>query len=179
MYYGDMAKQRSIVADRIEDLLRIKGMSVADLSRASGVSEGSISNILSGNRQNPRSDTVEKIARGFPTSSDYLSGRSGNPEPSDAPPLPDFAAEVVEFMRQLDRGRNYELYIVAKGFVESSEEIRRMARQELIEMMLDYGDEIAGPEQTDLVMETLRRLDQRVYGNSDQPPKSAPQLPAA
>lgn len=129
MYYVVMTNKKSIVATRIEDLLRLKDMSIADLSRATGVSESSISNILSGKRKNPRSDTVEKIARGFPTSPDYLNGHTDNPEPNDAPPLPEFAAEVLDLMRKLDRGRNYELYVVAKGFLESGEEIRRLARR--------------------------------------------------
>src|SRR5687767_15049409 len=115
-----MAKQRSLVAERIEELLRIKGMSVADLSRSSDVSESAISNILSGFRKQPRSDTVEKIARGFPTSTDYLNGHTNDWSPNDAPPLPDYAAEVVDSMRKLDRGRNYELLLIAKSFVDAS-----------------------------------------------------------
>ena len=74
MYYSVMPN-RSIVAGRIENLLRMKGMSAAELSAASQVTESAISNILSGKRQQPRSDTIQKIANAFPTSTDYLKRR--------------------------------------------------------------------------------------------------------
>jgi transcriptional regulator with XRE-family HTH domain len=77
MYYVFMTK-KSEVAERIEELLRIKNMTVADLSRMSGVSESALSNILSGVRKQPKSDTVQKIARGFPTSTSYLSGETND-----------------------------------------------------------------------------------------------------
>lgn len=166
MYYSVMPK-RSIVAERIEDLLRIKNMSAADLSDASGVTESAISNILSGKRLRPRSDTVQKIAMGFPTSTDYLNGKTDNHEPSDAPSLPPYAAEVLESMRKLDNVQNYELYIVAKGFVEAKKEVRQLTRNQIIEMLLDYGDIVAGAEETDRVMRLLEDLERKSQGDDD------------
>lgn len=178
MYYVVMAKKRSVVADRIEELLRIKApMSVADLSRASGVSEGAISNILSGKRGTPRSDTLQKLAIGFPTSTDYLNGKTNNPDPVDAPPLPEYAAEVLDSMRKLDHALNFELYLIAKGFVEAKEEISRIARQEIIDLLLDYGDALGTPEQTNQVMELLQKLDQKFYDNSDSDDPLLPPVP--
>lgn len=172
MYYAVMAKQRSIVASRIEDLLRMKNMSVADLSRASDLSEGAISNILSGKRGTPRSDTIQKLAIGFETSADFLNGKTNNPEPLNAPPLPDYAAEVIASMRKLDGAQNYELHLIARKFVEEREVIRKMARQELIELLLDAGDSLGSPEQTDQIMEFLQKLDRKFYegDDSDDPP---------
>lgn len=170
MYYVSMAKKRSIVAERIEELLRIKApMSVADLSRASGVTESAISNILSGKRERPRSDTIQKLALGFPTSTDYLNGKTNDPDPVDAPPLPDWAAEVVASMRKLDLTQNYQIYLIAQGFVREQEEIRRMGRQDLIELLLDYADALGSPEETNQAMELLQRLDQKFYGSGGSP----------
>ncbi|MCC6455176.1 MAG: helix-turn-helix transcriptional regulator [Caldilineaceae bacterium] len=156
-------------------MLRIKDMSVADLSRLSGVSESALSNILSGARKQPRSDTVQKIARAFPTSASYLNGDTNDWMPSDAPPLPDFAAEVVEFMRKLDRGRNYELLLIAQSFVDANEEIRQITRQEFANMLLDASDELGGEEDTNRVMELLQRLE-RKWTDSDTE-DSTPLLP--
>lgn len=184
MYYAVMQK-RSVVAERIEDLLRIKGMSLTDLSRASHVDISTISNILSGKRKNPRSDTVEKIARGFPTSPDYLNGHTKDWSPNDAPPLPDYAAEVVESMRHLDRGRNYELLVIAKSFVSASEDIRQLTRQEFIDLLVETGDQLGNQEDTNRIMEILQRLERKWNGSDDDddggsPPAGddAPQLPS-
>lgn len=168
MYYSGMTKTRSVIAERIEDLLRIKGMSVADLSRLSDVSESALSNILSGSRKQPRSDTIQKIAKAFPTSTDYLNGKTSNHEPSDAPDLPPYAAEVLESMRKLDSVQNYELYVVAKGFVEAKHKVRQLTRVQIIEMLLDYGDMVAGPEETDRVMRLLEDLEYKSRGEGDE-----------
>jgi transcriptional regulator with XRE-family HTH domain len=178
MYYVVMNK-RSVVAERIEALLRIKDMSVADLSRLSGVTESALSNILSGTRKQPRSDTVQKLAKAFPTSTDYLNGHTNDWQPNDAPPLPEYAAEVVEFMRKLDSGQNYALLAIAKSFVDASEEIRRITRQEFVELLLDAGDELIGEAETNQVMEMLQRLEQKWQeSNGDTPLLTAGQPPA-
>lgn len=161
MYHWGMSKDRSIVADRIERLLQIRDMSVADLSRDTGVSESAISNILSGTRKQPRSDTVQKIARGFGTSPDYLYGHTDDYEPRDAPPLPDYASEVLESMRLLDKGRNYELLLVAKSFVAASRTIKQMAIQESIDLILNVGDELGSEEEVNLVIKYLQELENK------------------
>lgn len=161
MYHWGMSKDRSIVADRIERLLQIRDISVADLSRESGVSESAISNILSGTRKQPRSDTVQKIARGLGTSPDYLYGHTDNYEPRDAPPLPDYAAEVLESMRLLDKSRNYELLLVAKSFVSASRTVRQMAIQESIDLILNIGDELGSEEEVNLVIKYLQQLEHK------------------
>jgi len=155
-----MTKQRSIVADRIEELLRIKNISVADLSRASGVSEGSLSKILSGIRKHPRSDTVQKIADAFPTSSDYLYGKTDHHEPSNAPPLPKYAADVLEFMRQIDSSRNYELWLIARTFADEHDAILKTTYTDLIDAILDMADERDEAE-TDFIVRYLTELERQ------------------
>lgn len=169
MYHTDMDKQldRSIIAERIEALLQMRDMSVAELSRASGVSESSISNILSGFRRQPRSDTVQKIAKGFKTSTGYLNGDTNNPEPNNAPPLPDYAAEVIESMRRLSRSRNYELLLIAQSFVKASQSIDQLAQKDFINYLLDIGDELGGKEETNHVMRLLQLLEGRWNDQDD------------
>lgn len=161
MYDAFMNEQRSVIADRIEELLRRQDITVAQLSRVSGVSESSISNILSGHRKQPRSDTVQKLAKGFGTSIGYLNGETDDPEPENAPPLPDYAAEVIEAMRKLDKVHNYELLLLARTFVEKSESIRNVAQSEIIDLLLDIGDEVAGVEETDRAMKILELLEKK------------------
>jgi transcriptional regulator with XRE-family HTH domain len=78
MYHAAMSEHRSIIAERVEELLRLRGITVAQLSRASELSESSISNILSGFRRQPRSDTVTKLAKGLKTSTGYLNGETSD-----------------------------------------------------------------------------------------------------
>lgn len=166
MYHWGMSKDRSIVADRIERLLQIRDISVADLSRESGVSESAISNILSGTRKQPRSDTVQKIARGFGTSPDYLYGHTDDYEPRNAPHLPDYAAEVLESMRLLDKSRNYELLLVAKSFVAANNAVRQMKIQETIDLILNIGDELGSEEEVNRVIKYLQELEHK-WGKGD------------
>lgn len=177
MYDHTMGKSKSEVVERIEELLRLRNMSVADLSRESHLSESALSNILNGKRTQPRSDTIRKIAKGFSTSVDYLYGYTNDPEPSDAPPLPDYAAEVLASMRKLDKGRNYELLLIAEAFVEARESINRLTRQELMDVLADMSDEVAGEEGTDQMLKLLELLEKKWGKRPLLPPPDEPTEP--
>lgn len=161
MYYAVMSK-RSVIADRIEELLQrhetIK--TAADLSRESGVSESAISNILTGRRQTPRSDVVAKIAEAFGTTTNYLHGLTNDPAPNTAPPLPDYAADVLAAMRQLDRARNYELMVIARSFVQANDSISRITKEEFVNLLIDAADHIS-EEESNLLLRSLQALEQR------------------
>lgn len=163
MYYSCMSKKRSIVADRIEDLLRIRDMSVADLCRESGVSESAVSNILSGLRQQPRSDTVQKIARGFRTSPDYLYGHTEDYEPRDAPPLPEYAQAVLERMRELDAHENYIVRLLANSLSENKQQFRYISLMTVISWIAEeYGLSEEGEELGELLQQFERRVARRL-----------------
>jgi transcriptional regulator with XRE-family HTH domain len=153
-----MISKRSIVADRIEDSLARMGMTAADLSREAGVDESTISNILNGIRKNPRSDTVHKIAKALGTTTDYLYGHTDDWEPSDAPPLPEYARDVMDAMRGLDRARNYELLLIARSFAEHSADLRSASRQETIDAILDFSSEFLGEAEAELILDIATKF---------------------
>ena len=86
---------------RIEELMRVRGLSPAQVARAGGMDKSTLSNILSGKRPNPTARTLEQIATGLSTTLDYLRGNTDDPNPSPAAAWPDFALDVLEAMRSL------------------------------------------------------------------------------
>jgi len=53
----------TIIGDNIKKLRDLAGMSITDLSKASGVGRSTISEIESGKAQNPKSNTITAIAK--------------------------------------------------------------------------------------------------------------------
>lgn len=66
----------SVLYSRITDLTALKKMSLAELERKLGFSNGIIS---TWKKSNPSIDKVEKVANLFDTTTDYLLGRTDNP----------------------------------------------------------------------------------------------------
>lgn len=146
-----------------------------ELSAASGVSKSMISLLRKGKRPNTSAAMVAKLARSLGVSTDYLMGRTDDPSPINAPPLPDYAVQVVEEMRKLDRARNYELLLLAQTFVREHETIRRMSEEDFLRTFLNLGDEVKGEEATNRMMEAFRALERRLASSdsssdgTDQP----------
>lgn len=160
MYYVGMGKGMLII-DRIEERMRQLDMSAAELSRAAKITEGAISNLLSGKRKQPRTSTLARIAKALETSVDYLTGATDNPFISQGEPLPEYAADVVEKMRKLSRARNYELLTIAQAFVEAEARVSLMMMQDLKDMLLEIGEEMTSKEEVDLLLQTLNLLERR------------------
>lgn len=70
----------SVLYSRIVDLTVQKKMSLAELERSLGFSNGIIS---TWKKSNPSIDKVEKVANFFHTTTDYLLGRTDNPSIPD------------------------------------------------------------------------------------------------
>lgn len=66
----------SVLYSRIMDLTALKKMSLAELERKLGFSNGIIS---TWKKSNPSIDKVEKVANLFDTTTDYLLGRTDDP----------------------------------------------------------------------------------------------------
>ncbi|HJE48838.1 MAG TPA: helix-turn-helix domain-containing protein [Lactobacillus johnsonii] len=66
----------SVLYSRITDLTALKKMSLAELERKLGFSNGIIS---TWKKSNPSIDKVEKVANLFDTTTDYLLGRTDDP----------------------------------------------------------------------------------------------------
>ena len=60
---------------KIKDLANEKGVSLSELERSIGISNGSISKW---EKSSPKADTLQKVANYFNVSTDYLLGRTNN-----------------------------------------------------------------------------------------------------
>lgn len=63
------------LAERIQHAMEVRGMSQADLARATGIATSNIAYIVTGKTKDPRFDSVLKIAKALDVSLDYLAGR--------------------------------------------------------------------------------------------------------
>lgn len=63
------------LAERIQYAMDKRGMTQADLARATGIGTSNIAHIVTGKTQDPRVSNVLKIARALGVSLDYLAGR--------------------------------------------------------------------------------------------------------
>jgi len=54
-----------ILVERIEDLCSKRNISINRLATISGIRQSTLQNIMSGNTNNPKIQTLNKIARGF------------------------------------------------------------------------------------------------------------------
>lgn len=61
-----------MVAKKLKELMEIRNMTAADISRASGLSEASISAILKGKSTDPKLSTIEKLAKALRISPEYF-----------------------------------------------------------------------------------------------------------
>lgn len=63
------------LAERIQNLMDIRGISQADLARMTGMTTSNIAYIVNGKTQDPRLGSVLAIAQALNVSLDYLAGR--------------------------------------------------------------------------------------------------------
>ena len=63
------------LAERIQYAMNKRGMTQADLARATGIGTSNIAHIVTGRTKDPRVSNVLKIARALGVSLDYLAGR--------------------------------------------------------------------------------------------------------
>ena len=65
--------------DRLENLCNENGITINKLATLSGITQSTIDSIIKGKSNNPRIETLVKIADYFCVSVDYLIGRSDDP----------------------------------------------------------------------------------------------------
>ncbi len=90
----------SVLYSRITDLTALKKMSLAELERKLGFSNGIIS---TWKKSNPSIDKVEKVANLFDTTTDYLLGRTDDPSIPGKPTVTE--ADLDEM---LDNAHSYD-----------------------------------------------------------------------
>jgi len=147
-----------IFAARLEHMMQVRGYSGVELSRLSGVSESALSNLLSGRRNVPRADTLNKIAAALEVSDGYLIGSTNDPTPQTGGTFPEYGEEVLEQMRRLGAAQNYTLLSIARTFVEETGAIKRLQMLELIQNLADargLGAELDRVAELLLALETV------------------------
>lgn len=134
------------LSQRIDEAMRVRGMSQADLCRATKMGSSKISYILQGKTTDPRISTLIKIADALDISLDYLAGTRDDAAPrltrDESVLLSDYrdctperrrkAADAVRDQRVLSQaqegdGRSFDdlmAQVKAGGDMPTSEEVR-------------------------------------------------------
>ena len=159
MYYlcMDNNEAQKITVERIEELMRAKGISRAKLAALAGVDRSAITNLLNGRRVQASPTTWEKIARALGTTVDYLRMQTDNPFQAEGEALPEYAVEIIETLRRLDSARRYELLVIARSLAAAHDEIAAASLKQAIQQAMAISDQIS-PDFTDKVAELLYEL---------------------
>lgn len=72
------------LGNKLDKLMKEKKLTGKQLANDTGITEGTVSKILTGVNTNPKSDTIVTLAKYFNVSSDYLLGLSDIKTPQSA-----------------------------------------------------------------------------------------------
>lgn len=128
--------------DRLIELMQARNMSAADLARASGGNEATISLALS-RKRNPSVPTLVQWARALGCSLDYLVGLSDNPRPRHGEPPPPGGIEILDVMRKLHPEVAAELVRVARAMVAAQNSAEGNALATMRAVINQVGDDDA------------------------------------
>lgn len=116
-----------MLSDRITELRKRKGLTQSEMSRRLGVHRGTYSNYESGKRE-PDHDMTVKIANFFEVTTDFLLGKSNEPQLSEEEDQA-LTHEAIRFIEKLnslpaDKREKYEERIRAylKGLEDAIED---------------------------------------------------------
>lgn len=123
---------------RIEESMRLRGISQADLCRMTEMGSSKISYILQGKTTDPRLSTVVRIADALDVSLDYLAGRREDP----APRLTHDESVLVSDYRECTPDRR-----------------RKVAEAVRDQRVLSQGQEAVGESSDDEQPESMNMLD--------------------
>lgn len=148
------------LSQRIDEAMRVRGMSQADLCRATKMGSSKISYILQGKTTDPRISTLIKIADALDISLDYLAGTRDDAAPrltrEESVLLSDYrdctperrrkAADAVRDQRVLSQaqevdGRSFDdlmAQVKAGGDMPTSEEVRAAIEHDAKKSMGEY-----------------------------------------
>lgn len=173
MYYVGMPNQNARFLKILQTLMDAQNppWSPADLARATKMHEGTISHFFKGTRK-PSRDSIQRIADALGVSMAYLMEETENPLPTKEESLPEYALEVLNSMKKLDKARRYELMIIARSFVSASEELAGISHEELISLAMDAADEIGDEAGNEQFRKFLTALEAKQKGAS--PPAMLP-----
>lgn len=148
------------LSQRIDEAMRVRGMSQADLCRATKMGSSKISYILQGKTTDPRISTLIKIADALDISLDYLAGTRDDAAPrltrEESVLLSDYrdctperrrkASDAVRDQRVLSQaqevdGRSFDdlmAQVKAWGDMPTSEEVRAAIEHDAKKSMGEY-----------------------------------------
>lgn len=146
--------EQGILPHRLQEAMDLRGMTAADLAKASGVHKATISLILSGARPNTPAIIAAKLARGLLVSVDYLVGIAEKPEPY-ALAVNELIIDLTRAAQKLTNRRLRDLLMTTRGYMESSEEMR--GNPDLLEEnLLDMIEEAGGRASRDQLLDILQ-----------------------
>lgn len=101
-------KKNSTTSERLKEAMSLRQMKQADLSRATGLAKGGISNYVMG-RYEPKSDVISKLAKALNCSEMWLWGydvpmerdSSQNSSPADEPKLTEGEQTLIDLFRRV------------------------------------------------------------------------------
>jgi transcriptional regulator with XRE-family HTH domain len=104
------------LADRISARIKALGTSARAISLEVGPNTHLVQAILSGKTQNPRIDTLQKLAGALKTNTEWLVNGVGDPDQEESPAT----AEVTSIMPKLDERRRGQLADYARFLAEQA-----------------------------------------------------------
>ena len=151
MYYLVMDKSEGMPIDmeRVEERMRAEGITTqAELARRAGLLPSTVSRLFKKNgRRAGSADTLAALAAALKTTVDYLRGTTHDPRRSESEPLPDYAVEIIEAMKRIDKSQRYELMVIAKAFAATASESAELRREDFISLVQDMADEMGAADE--------------------------------
>ena len=155
--------EHGALAENIGKRLNELHKSQAWLAKATGLTRGAISKLVSGETKKPEAQTVAAIARALGVSSEYLNGETENPERSDSSPMPEYAQAVLERMREMDAHGNYIVRLLADSLSENKQQFRYISLMTVINWIIEeYGLSEEGEQLAELLERFERRVTRRL-----------------
>lgn len=160
MYNLSMTMERrgedlGVSSNRLREALRLRNMTPADLARETGVSNATISLILTGKRSATTAAIVAKMARALSVSSDYLLELSDEAKPTPLM-LGDLPLELAQMARRLPGPRQRDLIAMARTYMQM------YAQQDLAQFqedVLDLVEQYGGKEDRDQLVALLEGME--------------------
>lgn len=110
------------ISERLDQALRTRRMSPAQLAKKSKVSEGAISNILAERRVSPRRETITKLAVPLGVPVAWLFGETDDPTIRDEPGLSPYVQELAAIFSEASDDAIREVIAVARVIIEADKD---------------------------------------------------------
>ncbi|MFT4129939.1 helix-turn-helix domain-containing protein [Labrys sp. (in: a-proteobacteria)] len=107
--------QNRTIADRIKERLTDLGLDPTPTSKAAGLSDSAIRNILEGKSKSPRGQTVRAIARALDTTSEWLEEERGPKEAPRAEAQDEIALAPIDRPERYSMPQDIPVYGTAAG----------------------------------------------------------------